>query len=495
MNKKKYLKSILNLSLIGILIFSTVFINTAKASDTNDFEISTVAEENLSWGIKAMGLDKYVAKLTEEGNDVEIKVAIIDTGINANHEVFEGRLDLNSSYAKNYITRTTDLTDTSGRGTAIASIIAESTPSNVKIIPAKVINSDAPLEILSRLDQIYDAIQILSKEADVLCFAIGKEASFLSEEDVVAFYEMLDREIYSTIKSPILVNNVGDLSTADTKEGVQFPGFIEGVAAVTGVDTNMVAPETVCVGPEVDMACPGVDIKVASNTNNTGYKTVTGTQYAAAFFCGAYADVLAELRATNPAAGKEDVLEVLRANCVDIGETGKDNIYGYGFLNFKSNMFNKAVEIEVENSSSSKATVTFDSDNSSTEDFTAETEQGLVSVTCDIPCYVLTTTDGGATYTVLEGTVSESDANTYNYEFDLEQGLEMVVSIKGDTDFNGIVNGNDAVEIKNLIRSGEVQNLSPLNELLFNLDGEGVVNGNDVVALKNNIKGTELFTW
>ena len=139
--------------------------------------------------------------------------------------------------------------------------------------------------------------------------------------------------------------------------------------------------------------------------------------------------------------------------------------------------------------------MTFNSENSSTSNFTAEIESGTLSVSCENPCFVLTTSDGGETYTKLEGTVSDTDLNTYNYEFELVEGTEILVTIKGDADCNGIVNGNDVVEIKNMIKRGDAENLSALNTILYNLDGNIILNANDVVALKNSIKGTEPFTW
>lgn len=59
----------------------------------------------------------------------------------------------------------------------------------------------------------------------------------------------------------------------------------------------------------------------------------------------------------------------------------------------------------------------------------------------------------------------------------------------------GLLIGNDVVEIKNFIKSGNAENLSALEAILYNLDGDVILNANDVVALKNVLKGSESFSW
>lgn len=103
--------------------------------------------------------------------------------------------------------------------------------------------------------------------------------------------------------------------------------------------------------------------------------------------------------------------------------------------------------------------------------------------------------DNGATYQVLNSVRYETYSNIYTVTFDLIENTKLVVALKGDMDFNGIINGNDVVEVKNLIRSGGAESLSALDAILYNLDGEIILNANDVVTLKNVIRGTESFSW
>lgn len=432
-HKRNFLKSILILSLIFMIVFSCINTGAVKVSAASKVKVSTDSTE---WGITRTGIDRYVKKLTEDGNDVEIKIAVLDTGINVNHEIFQGRLDLDTKYARDFANYDTTLEDLSGTGTAIASIIAQCTPSNVKIIPVKVVDYES--QIFYKLDELYSGLQAVANYADIICFGMGIDPIIPTEEQITGLTNTLSNELYN--ENTVLLSNVGDLSTATTKKSVHFPAFLNNFVTATSVDSNLQIADTACVGDRVDFALPGIDIKVASNTSNTGYKTVSGSRYALGFLGGAFANVKAELRAVNPASTNDDVIEILKENCIDLGDEGRDDIYGYGFIDFRTNRLSNPIEVSVVNSTSEKAVVSFVGDGSSNGNFTTEVETGELSVTCEIPCFVLTTSDSGESYSIIEGMVSDSDANTYNYEIDLVEGIELVVAIKGDTDFNGIVN-------------------------------------------------------
>lgn len=484
MGKKSHIKFILILSLIFVIGFSAILTNISNATETR-MGVSTISSENLSWGIAATGLDKYVDKLTKAGNDVEIKIAILDTGINLDHEVFEGRLDLDPNYARDFANYDDVIEDLSGTGTAIASIIAQGTPSNVKIIPVKVVNYES--EIFFKLDELYNGLKAVANYADIIVFGIGINPIIPTEEQIDGLRNTLAGELYND--DTVLLSNVGDLSTASNKVSVHFPAFLENFINATAVDTDMNVPETACVGDRVDFALPGVDIKVASNTSNTGYTTVSGTRYALGYLAAAYANVKAELRAEDPESQAEDFVNVLKENTIDLGEEGKDNIYGYGYIDFNSNMFSK-VEVNVENKTVSKATVTFDSNNSSSTDFIAEAGEGSFTVTCESPCFVLLTKDDGENYSILSGT--ELDTNKYSFEFDLEEGTTIVVAIKGDVNFSGTLNNRDITALMNAYSTG---GLSSLEKIICDVNGSGALNNRDITFLMNVYGRYDNVSW
>ena len=78
-------------------------------------------------------------------------------------------------------------------------------------------------------------------------------------------------------------------------------------------------------------------------------------------------------------------------------------------------MFSK-VEVNVENKTNKKVTITFDEDNTSTENFVALASEGEFSITSSLPCFALYTIDDGETYSLLSGT--QEDETTCSYTFD-----------------------------------------------------------------------------
>lgn len=80
-------------------------------------------------------LDYY--KLKAKSN---INIAVVDSGINYNHELFKNRIE------RTKVDFSTDASgdemDTSGHGTKVAGVIAKSTPSNVKLFGYKIFDKN-----------------------------------------------------------------------------------------------------------------------------------------------------------------------------------------------------------------------------------------------------------------------------------------------------------------------------------------------------------------
>ena len=74
-----------------------------------------------------------------------------------------------------------------------------------------------------------------------------------------------------------------------------------------------------------DVCAPGVYIKSASNTSNTGYSTKSGTSMATPCVAGCMALMLSKDMETTPA----DLCRILEETAVPLSD-GKSNIYGYG---------------------------------------------------------------------------------------------------------------------------------------------------------------------
>lgn len=481
-NKIKYFRAMIVFSLISILLVSFVFHNIAIASSETVTALA-VSSDNIAWGVEATGMDNYIKKLTEAGNDKEIKIAVLDTGINPNHEVFEGRLDLNPAYARDYINNDDTIEDVDGHGTAIASLIAESTPSNVKIIPVKVINTEA--ELFKSLDFVYNGMKAVAYEADILCFALGIEPAGVSPIQLNALTETLTNDIPETT---VIVSNVGDYIDGSGTQEVQAPALLSMFFNATALDEENNIMEYSRYGSRVDFALPGVNLKVASNASNTGYRTVSGTAYSAGLLSGAFGLLKAEF----PDYTNEQLKEILIENCEDLGDAGKDDYYGYGKINFNTSMFKK---VNIVNRTQNEASVGFSPSDLSDSNFSViNPSLNTFYVSCEAPCLVVTKEIGKNNYTKLVATATEVQ-NVYSFSLNISSSTEVMILLKGDIDRNGIVTVRDLLKLRDAVLADEVDDLEELDTLIYNVDGRGIIGISDIVTLRNEILTTGSIAW
>ncbi|MCC6910132.1 MAG: S8 family serine peptidase [Phycisphaerales bacterium] len=87
-------------------------------------------------------------------------------------------------------------------------------------------------------------------------------------------------------------------------------------------------------GVYVDLFAPGDNIFSTWNSHNSSYAILSGTSMA----CPIAAGVGAMIFSNNPGITPDQVEELLKNSCTDIGATGVDTIYGYGRVNLKNAM-------------------------------------------------------------------------------------------------------------------------------------------------------------
>lgn len=81
-------------------------------------------------------------------------------------------------------------------------------------------------------------------------------------------------------------------------------------------------------GAAIDFAAPGYAI--FSTSIQSGYDSDSGTSYAAPILAG----VAARLMTINPLLGPDDVIDILKATAVDLGNPGWDMWFGWGRVDF-----------------------------------------------------------------------------------------------------------------------------------------------------------------
>ncbi|MCC7292651.1 MAG: S8 family serine peptidase [Phycisphaerales bacterium] len=101
-------------------------------------------------------------------------------------------------------------------------------------------------------------------------------------------------------------------------------------------DSNDAKASFSAYGPMVDLVAPGVSVYTTTSSANNAYAAVSGTSFA----CPLTAGEVALIWSKNPALTPDQVEDVLKASCDDLGTGGIDNTFGYGRINTLKSMNN-----------------------------------------------------------------------------------------------------------------------------------------------------------
>lgn len=280
-----------------------------------------------------------------------IRVAVVDTGINADHPAFKG---VNLVAWKDFVGGKSDPYDDQGHGTAMASIIAGQSKlpggaPDVELMVVKVLNSEgvsSDSRVAQGIDWCVDPNSDgdYSDGADIISLSLGGQTSYLGiiigTESQAAIHRAADLGVYCIAAA----GNDGEEDDGD----VASPGWFADVICVGAVDEDgRIAPfssrgrnifkQDPNKKPEV--AAPGADI--ASAHFRGGYNVGSGTSQATAFMAGCMALVLhahPELARGGAQGGNEDTIYVVKwaimntSKKLDGQATPHDNWAGYGMV-------------------------------------------------------------------------------------------------------------------------------------------------------------------
>ncbi len=264
----------------------------------------------LSWGPEHIGIDVLNNAIESKNYPVkETIVGVVDTGVNPDHEFLKGRIIPTKINTSNSGTRN-DSRDDNGHGTAVASVIVDSTLDNVKIKPYKVLDCYNDGTIISLAAGINCAID---DDVDVL------NISICFEEDSPVLKEAIRRAYENDI---VIVVSAGNHGTGD----LHYPAAYDEVINVSAINQNNIIANFSNFGETIDIAAPGVQITVANITG--GFVTLNGTSFAAPFV----AAVAATVRGVDPNASAEDIEERIYQEAVHIAESDSALKYGNGLL-------------------------------------------------------------------------------------------------------------------------------------------------------------------
>ncbi len=245
--------------------------------------------------------------------DPGVCIAVIDTGVDLNHpDLADNLVD-----GHNFINELLLPQDDHGHGTHCAGIIAAVTNNNLgvaglandcKIMPIKVLDAGG---LGSDFDVALGIVWAAEHDAKVISMSLGGSDYSNALADAVN---------YAYGKNVVIVAAAGN----DGLPNISYPAALPNVIAVGATNSSDERASWSNYGSQLDVAAPGNAI--FSTVWDDSYVYMSGTSMAAPHVAG-LAALVYSLRSDFTNAQVENAI---KAGCMDLGDPGWDQYYGYG---------------------------------------------------------------------------------------------------------------------------------------------------------------------
>lgn len=280
--------------------------STVSALDTGSY---------MTWGAGLIGTEQFYDTYLKGKELPEVKVAVIDTGLNTAPALFAGRVlegGVNFSSSGN-----DSFADDISHGTHVSGTICELTPDNVKILPIKSFDSSGTASD----EQIYAGIMYaLENDADVLNMSFGGLGVNPLEVEAMMIAE----------KKGIICCAAAGNNSDDAR--YFYPSSIESCITVAAVGEDMKRADFSNYGDMIDVSAPGVGIRSYGMDGPDKQESKNGTSMATPHVTACCA-LLCSYDPEITAARAENLLCL---NAADLGDAGFDADTGWGLVCMKN---------------------------------------------------------------------------------------------------------------------------------------------------------------
>lgn len=280
------------------------------------------------WNLKSINAEQAWADLNEmELSEDDVVVAVLDTGVQHDHEDLQGRILEGASFVSGEEGKNLIGFDDQGHGTFVSGFIVANADNNVgiagvagkneqvKVLPVKVMNkngSGTALDIAKGIDYA------VSKGVDVINMSLSGEYS-----------ETIDQAVQRAAEKGIVV--VSASGNGGGNADVSYPAALDNVISVAALATNDQHYTRSNVGETVDLSAPGAGV-LSTTMAAEKYITGSGTSYATPHVAAAAA--LYKLKYPNASA--KEIEDVLKATAKDLGTEGWDEKTGFGKIDLEA---------------------------------------------------------------------------------------------------------------------------------------------------------------
>lgn len=262
-------------------------LTTAEDDQIEPSEDTEPAGEFKGWGTAFMGLDYEQDQFSDR--DDSLTIAVLDSGINKDHEIFEDTTI--SEDSRDFTDTATDYTDRLGHGTKVSGIIAESTPSSVELLVLKVLNDEGRGSVISMLQALDYAVEHGARIANL---SFG---NVYTDKQLSAAYDKLDGASIDQFIGKIAGKDLvmcaasgNDGADMDQKDYNFFPAESPYTIAVGSIDKDGGHVSSSNYGDNLDLVAPGSKLTLATAGGTKEYATGNGTSFACPYIsaCAAY---------------------------------------------------------------------------------------------------------------------------------------------------------------------------------------------------------------
>ena len=297
-----------------------------RTNVNKDFQLEDINQNNnvtvndpgykYEWYIPYTQADKAWPLINQKK---EVKVAVLDTGVDYTHPDLENRVDVEDGY--NFVDNNFDTMDDNGHGTHISGIISAQGNNgiglvgitgnlDVNILPVKVLDESGYGETINIVKGIIYAVE---SGADIINLSLGVQAKS----------ELIAKAIeYAKSKGVFVVAAAGN----DNENSDNFSPAGDGAFTVAAMNYNYRKAYFSDYGNSIKVAAPGVQIL---STVPGGYEAWDGTSMSAPVVSG----IAAMLKAEKPDLSINQIEDILQITATDIMYEGRDQTSGYGLVN------------------------------------------------------------------------------------------------------------------------------------------------------------------
>lgn len=273
-----------------------------------------------SWGSYVTGtyaIKNHIKDNFEESQLADIRVAVIDSGVDWEHEFLQNRLIKTGFNASSAGITNSEYDNVYGHGTGVSSVIVDNTHTNVKIANYRVINDKGTTTTAAIASAILKAS---SDGATLINVSLSK--AYATEAE----YNLINDAVEKAYELNCLVVAAAGNDSCDIEYYNVIPASSEHVLTVSSSDTRNFPSSFSNSGKSVNVMAPGEKEPIAYPNNK--YKITSGTSFSAPLTVAA----ASLLKTLYPNICANQIKVKLESTSTKCDLEGNTDMFGYGII-------------------------------------------------------------------------------------------------------------------------------------------------------------------